>query len=155
MEGQALPPHPIAVEMNFSHRPVVSTVLMEPNMNKKILFLLVGVAGWAVCAQAQSDDMVIYRPLFDGDVIVAGAEPTPAPPIVYNRPVVYNAPVLYRAPVAYEAPVYGDVSPYDAPAGYQAYQPDDYAGDAGSSVQVIDFGGGQAAEQGYDFGERR
>jgi hypothetical protein len=133
-------------------------------MKKKTLLLLLCLAGWSAAVEAQSDGIVIYRPQFDGVVIVAGAQPLQAPPIVYNQPVEYNAPVMYNAPVLFNAPVM-----YNAPAVYNApvidNSPPCYApvacqaaycaGAADSTVQVIHFGRGQAAGQGYYFNAPR
>lgn len=83
---------------------------------KKLLLLACGLVSWSVSAQS----IVFETPVYDGIVIVTGAEPMPQPcvvaPVVYDTPVVYNAPVQYNAPVVYNAPViYNNVSPATEP----------------------------------------
>jgi hypothetical protein len=79
---------------------------------KKLLLLAFGLVSWSVSAQT----IVFERPVYDGVVIVTGAEPAPQPcvvtPVVYDTPVVYNGPVQYNAPVVHNAPVvYNNVAP--------------------------------------------
>jgi hypothetical protein len=121
-------------------------------MIKTAFLLLLCAMGWSAAAQAQSDGNIIYRPQFDGTVIVAGAQPIQAAPIVYNQPVEYDAPVIYNAPVVYNAPVIDNTPPCYAPVVCQAAGCPD---PAGSTVQVIHFGRGQAAGQGYYFNTPR
>jgi hypothetical protein len=68
---------------------------------KKLLLLGFALVSLSVSAQS----IVFETPVYDGVVIVAGAEPAPQPcavaPVVYDTPVVYNAPVQYNAPVVY------------------------------------------------------
>lgn len=142
-------------------------------MNTKTLLLLLFLAGSGVAAQAQSEGLVIYRPQFDGQVIVAGAAPIQPAPIVYTQPVVYDAPVIYNAPVAHNAPVVYNAPVYGPPVADAVYNPPVInnapacdtpaqcppAGCAApcqtSTVQVIHFGRGQAASQGYYFNAPR
>jgi hypothetical protein len=78
--------------------------------------LLAAIAFAALTASAEDfPTIIIERPLFDGVVIVDGAQPTPfvgtvtpiieTTPVVYDQPVVYTAPVQYNAPVVYNGPV--------------------------------------------------
>ncbi|MGZ4973959.1 MAG: hypothetical protein ACXWDN_14455 [Limisphaerales bacterium] len=79
---------------------------------KNLLLLATVLVSWNISAQS----IVFETPIYDGVVIVTGAEPAPQPcliaPVVYDTPVVYNAPVQYNAPVVYTAPVvYNNISP--------------------------------------------
>jgi hypothetical protein len=97
-------------------------------------------------------------------------------PVVYSSTVVYQAGVVYTAPVVYQAPVYY-VSPstpqsacpapacsavcYPQPASTITYigggqtHTAVYYPSCNSGTQVIYFGHGQAASQGYQFSNRR
>jgi hypothetical protein len=78
--------------------------------------LLAAIAFAALTANARDfPTIIIERPLFDGVVVVDGAQPAPfipavcpvveTTPVVYDQPVVYTAPVQYNAPVVYNGPV--------------------------------------------------
>lgn len=83
---------------------------------KKLLFF--GFSLLALNLSAQN--ILVETPIFDGVVVVAGAEPVAQPvvasamPVVYDQPVVYTAPVQYNAPVVYNAPVIYNCAPTTA-----------------------------------------
>jgi hypothetical protein len=127
---------------------------------KKMIFLVFGLIGLSLSAQAQLENYSIQMPPQSGPVLVGGGAPVYTPvaydqPVAYLQPVVYNAPVQYFAPVQYLAPVYYNAAPAPDPAVFCGPMPSCSYGCSYSSVQVIRFGGGQARQQGYSFGSGR
>jgi hypothetical protein len=82
-------------------------------MKKLLLF---GIPLLALHLSAQT--ILVETPVFDGVVVVTGADPAPiataVTPAVYDHPVVYTAPVQYNAPVVYNAPVTYNCTPTTA-----------------------------------------
>jgi hypothetical protein len=115
---------------------------------KKLMLILIGLAGTAFAAQAQLENTSFILPPEGGPIIVGGAAPI-ATPVVYDQGVTYNAPVQYYAPVQYNGPVYYNTSPY--PPTPVPCVPPVCANYSGSTIQVIPFGRGQAVQQGYNF----
>jgi hypothetical protein len=119
---------------------------------KKLILILLSLAGAGLTAQAQLENYGIIPAPVGGPILVGGAAPAPVP-VVYDQPVTYNAPVQYYAPVQYNAPVFYNTLP-PAPTAPVCVPPP-CASYPTTSVQVIVFGQRQAAQQGYAFAAQR
>jgi len=123
---------------------------------KALIPLILGVSLFTITVRAQED----VAPADDGSEAINYSAP-----VVYQAPVVYMAPVMYAAPVMYMAPVYYMMAAANAACPPQSTVSVTYIGGSHSSlnqppncqtgVQVIHFGGGQAAREGYQFNLRR